>query len=710
MSKQLLDAALDYAGRGWSVFPLSKNKRPKTEHGFKDASVDLVQVKTWWKATPYSNVGMPTGISFDVIDIEAQHVKRFEELCQENGVNLDTFPRVRSGRGGLHVYVAVTGLGSKIPGLGDLKGKGGYVVAPPSQLAVMLGGGIYEWIKEPEGAFLECPSFLLQLIAGTQRTDAGESVDAGQRFSAESPCPICGGHKDMPPGVGMRCWGFRSKDGRYAQCTREEFAGDLKVNSDGSTYAHFLGVGCKCGKDHPEAQGTFSITLNRVAVEADEIKPLVLPSFPVEVLPEPARDYVKELSRTGLPLEYLGPTALAVMAIAVGGGELEVNPGSWSEPLVLWYVLVGRTGTGKSPSIAQLRRPLNQIEKVWSDDFEVNLAAWKALLDADRKKVARPVRQRLSVDDYTYESLIRILAVDENAAGLTVLTDELRGFLRSLGQYKHGGGYDRQKFLELWSASPQTYDRVEGDIHIRVERPILNIVGGIQPMYLQAVLGDDGLKERFCWSWYDQVPPDDPPELTAMTKAADRWDALIQGLVNQRAMKTQLQFAVNAADVFEAARKEYRQRQNSVDTPSHQKDWWSKAPAHLARHALLLALVDVAGSVEKKHLDMASKLISYFAAHLEALPLQEQNLVSPVVRAQNEAVDRLVDRLRIAPGHHLTSRDIQKNNIAGVRTSRETFELLQRYEAIYPGHTREQVKQGGKRYDVFAPGYAPPKE
>jgi Bifunctional DNA primase/polymerase, N-terminal/Protein of unknown function (DUF3987) len=703
----MLDAALDYATRlGWPVFPtLPGDKKPLTAHGYLDATTDVEQIKAWWRKTPKANIAIPTGVLFDVIDVEAANTGRFEALCKEHGVNLDSFPRARSGRGGLHVYVAVTGLGSKIPGLGDLKGKGGYVVAPPSRLATTLGGGTYTEIKEPNGALPECPAFLLQLVASTQRTDTGESVDAGQRFTADNPCPICGGHKDMPQGAGIRCWGFRSKDGRYAQCTREEFAGALEVNADGSTYAHFLGKGCKCGQDHQEAQGAFSVTIHRHVAEADEIKPLVLPSFPVEVLPEPAREYVKELAKTGLPLEYLGPTALAVMATAVGGGELEVNPGSWSEPLVLWYGLVGRTGTGKSPSIAQLRRPLNQIEKVWSDDFEVNLAAWKALPRADQKTVSYPVRRRLSVDDYTYESLVRMLAVKENEAGLTVLTDELRGFLRSLGQYKQGAGYDRQKVLELWSASPQTYDRVEGDIHLRVERPILNIVGGVQPTYLQAVLGDDGLKERFCWSWYDQVPPD-PSELVPMTKAADRWDALIQGLVNQRA-RTRMQFAVNATDVFDAARKEYRKRQNAVDTVPHLKDWWSKAPGHLARHALLLALVDVAGAVEERHLGMAGKLIDYFAAHLEALPLQEQNLVAPHERSKDEAVARLVDRLKQAPDRHLTSRDIQKNGIAGVKTALEARYLAERYEAIYPGHTRHEDVTGGRRYDLFAPGYAP---
>jgi hypothetical protein len=443
-------------------------------------------------------------------------------------------------------------------------------------------------------------------------------------------------------------------------------------------------------------------------VGADEVKPVVLPKFPVEVLPEPARVYVEELAATGLPLEYLGPTALCVMAIAVGGGELTVNLGSWDEPLALWYGLVGRTGTGKSPSIKQLRRPLDAVEKGWSDVFEANLGAWKALSDADRKTEAKPQRQRLIVSDYTYESLIRILAVEKNAAGLGVLTDELAGYVKSLGQYKAaGGGYDRQKFLELWSALPQSYDRVEGDIHLRVERPILNIVGGVQPLLLPRLVGEDGLKERFCWSYYDEMPPEDPPDLLSMTTAAQRWDAMIDGLVNQRVAKSILQFTIEAKEVRDAERKRFRQQQISVSTPSHMPGWWAKAPAHFMRHALLLALVDVAPAVGKAHLEKASKLIHYFAAHLEALPFIEQNLVSPDQRSKDEAVEKLVDKLRQAPDHYLTSRQILMGKVAGVRTAGDVAALVAKYEATYPKHTRREDRQGGTTFHAWAPGYAP---
>jgi len=54
----------------------------------------------------------------------------------------------------------------------------------------------------------------------------------------------------MPRGKGVRCFGFISEDGRYAHCTRDEFAGSQMINADSGTYAHRLDRPCNCGVVH----------------------------------------------------------------------------------------------------------------------------------------------------------------------------------------------------------------------------------------------------------------------------------------------------------------------------------------------------------------------------------------------------------------------------------------------------------------------------
>ena len=62
----LQESALRYARRGWPVFPVhavregictcgkadcdSPGKHPRTEHGFKDASVEGAKIRAWWSA------------------------------------------------------------------------------------------------------------------------------------------------------------------------------------------------------------------------------------------------------------------------------------------------------------------------------------------------------------------------------------------------------------------------------------------------------------------------------------------------------------------------------------------------------------------------------------------------------------------------------------------------------------------------------------
>lgn len=130
---QLGSSALWYASQGWPVFPLLPGtKMPATAHGFKDATLDPDEIQSWWWSHPDSNIGLPTGGMFDVIDIDGpQGIASLVELGE------DAIPDVHGKVGtprGFHYYVLSTGDGNRVgvrPGI-DYRGVGGYVCAPPS--------------------------------------------------------------------------------------------------------------------------------------------------------------------------------------------------------------------------------------------------------------------------------------------------------------------------------------------------------------------------------------------------------------------------------------------------------------------------------------------------------------------------------------------------------------------------------------------------
>jgi bifunctional DNA primase/polymerase-like protein len=202
---QLRDAALGYASRGIPVLPLhyplphpgglqllggdrrltgravkagcscrdpgcgQPGKHPLgslVPHGVKDATCNRARILAWWTRHPQANIGLATGHRFDVLDVDGPAGARaIRILAAEHGLE-SSGPLVRTGGGGWHFYLAPTGLGNVHPtGLAhvDWRGRGGYVVAPPSGHA---SGHPYRWVMgrdldTPPG---QVPAMLLERL------------------------------------------------------------------------------------------------------------------------------------------------------------------------------------------------------------------------------------------------------------------------------------------------------------------------------------------------------------------------------------------------------------------------------------------------------------------------------------------------------------------------------------------------------------------
>lgn len=158
-NKDIVDAALKYAERGWAVFPVSKAKIPLTENGFKDATTDKTVIKNWFTQFTGANIGIATGkmsgglVVIDVdIDEDAGKFgnESLEEWCSNNGCFFSETLTATTGRGGKHYYFQSTEpFGCKVGALKnvDIRGNGGYVVVPPSR---HKNGMYYKWDDEDQ--------------------------------------------------------------------------------------------------------------------------------------------------------------------------------------------------------------------------------------------------------------------------------------------------------------------------------------------------------------------------------------------------------------------------------------------------------------------------------------------------------------------------------------------------------------------------------
>lgn len=206
--------ATAYARRGIPVFPLwwptpqseapcacgkpncaNVGKHPIGElapKGLHSATTDLAVIARWWRTCPDANVAIPTGAASGVfvLDVDPRHGgdESLYELERRNG-ELPEAPEAITGSGGRHIVFAHPGReirnssGKLGPGL-DVRGDGGYIVAPPSLHA---SGQRYRWDAGRHIADLEqppAPGWMLAALIEERPLPAapvGDLIPAGAR-------------------------------------------------------------------------------------------------------------------------------------------------------------------------------------------------------------------------------------------------------------------------------------------------------------------------------------------------------------------------------------------------------------------------------------------------------------------------------------------------------------------------------------------------
>jgi hypothetical protein len=150
-------------------------------HGLKDATTDADEIRRWWGLFPTSNVGIATGAGLVVYDIDPGKGGGGTFESWTAGHDFPRAPTVVTGSGGLHFYFAgAERSGTNVLGPGvDVRGVGGYVVAPPS---VHVSSERYYWAVEGEPAPL--PSYLQPPAGGVPNVVVPhDPVKRGRRYA-----------------------------------------------------------------------------------------------------------------------------------------------------------------------------------------------------------------------------------------------------------------------------------------------------------------------------------------------------------------------------------------------------------------------------------------------------------------------------------------------------------------------------------------------
>ena len=162
----MINSALEYCTQGWSVIPLKpRGKRPLVEwESYQGIAAGEDEIREWWDKWPDANIGVITGSvsGLVVIDLDGDGGA---QLFEQYGLTMQRTGVVQTGKG-YHGYYAYfdTDIGNRARWLSnsscsvDVRGEGGYVVAPPS---IHESGRVYQWVR-PSAQIVALPQ---QLIA-----------------------------------------------------------------------------------------------------------------------------------------------------------------------------------------------------------------------------------------------------------------------------------------------------------------------------------------------------------------------------------------------------------------------------------------------------------------------------------------------------------------------------------------------------------------
>jgi Protein of unknown function (DUF3987) len=350
----------------------------------------------------------------------------------------------------------------------------------------------------------------------------------------------------------------------------------------------------------------------------DERRPN-LPAFPVSALAPEWQDWLRRSAHgAGVTPDHVVVPLLAVASGLIGTSRRIKPSGSWTEPCTLWMVLIGDSGTGKTPGLNVTKRALSSIEHSRKDRItDLQLAhetkvqaakaadaMWKAEIEEavlEGKEVPlKPIAAigpggfvvpRLYVSNVTIERLAALL--QGRPSGLILIADELAGLFLNMSRYSNG--QDNEFWLECWNGEKFIVERAARPAVV-IEHLLVGITGGFQPDKLSRSLsGDqDGMYARMCFGWpdepgYRKLAQDsaeiEPPFLMALTRLVD-----LPMLNAEVFTPRDVELTHRARNQFEQFRQFLHEGKESLQ--GREREWWAKGASHVLRLAGTLAFME----------------------------------------------------------------------------------------------------------------------
>lgn len=238
------------------------------------------------------------------------------------------------------------------------------------------------------------------------------------------------------------------------------------------------------------------------AVEEVEVVPeeiITSYEFPIEIFPPELRKFINKVALAiDIGPEVVASVAMSILSACIGN-SIKISPKQGYEVApFLWIGVVLPPGSGKSPVIDTLSKPIRKVQSDAYQKYKQQMKKYKVALRNFKKdenigeEPEEPVLEQCYTSDTTVEALADIF--EHQPRGILNLQDELSSMILGLNQYK-GGGNDKQHYLELFNCNSWKIDRKSGSRFI--PNTGMAIIGGIQPEVVPLVFVDDSFRDGF---------------------------------------------------------------------------------------------------------------------------------------------------------------------------------------------------------------------
>ena len=338
-----------------------------------------------------------------------------------------------------------------------------------------------------------------------------------------------------------------------------------------------------------------------------EVSVVASSGIPLDVFPQKMQQMVLDLARTeNYSIEFTITSLISAMAASIANSCYIRIKGNWITPPILYVMLVGIPGVGKTPPLNFAYKPLHDIDTEEHHKFKALRDEYASIVEQNKGKKRTeweslpplPILHKNIMNDFTPEILMR--NHDANLRGVAVVVDEIMGLFNTINRYNNSSFV--QQMLSAHNGLPIDVSRCNLDCPLRVDHPCIQIAGTIQTGIVHELYDmgfkKNGFLDRFLFAFPEnlKIAPwqkENKLDAAIIDRPFRMWKRIIDKAMSlpfTEGIFNILDLSDEAIDIFYDWQNGEIERQNAITDERLIETRFAKVPLNTARLALIFQM------------------------------------------------------------------------------------------------------------------------